>query len=56
MEEILKFAGDRQVLAAREITKMFETVYRGSLAEVLEQIKETTPRGEYVVIVSSIKY
>ncbi len=41
----------RRVVVCRELTKKFETVYRGQVGEVIEQIKE--PRGEFVVIVSN---
>jgi 16S rRNA (cytidine1402-2'-O)-methyltransferase len=45
---------DRQAVAARELTKLHETLYRGTLAEVLTQIS-TDPggnKGEYTLIVA----
>ncbi|MBU1131975.1 16S rRNA (cytidine(1402)-2'-O)-methyltransferase [Patescibacteria group bacterium] len=39
---------ERKVVVAREMTKKFETVYRGSVEEILKQVK---PKGEFVVIV-----
>lgn len=42
----------RQIIVARELTKQFETIYRGVPAEVLEQIKQTSSKGEFVVLVS----
>ncbi len=42
----------RQVIVGRELTKQFETVYRGSAAEVLAQLRNDTVKGEFVVIVS----
>ena len=42
----------RKVVVCRELTKKFETVYRGSMAEVLQKIKEDTVKGEFVVMVS----
>jgi len=41
------------VLVARELTKMFETLYRGRLDDIIEDIEKETPKGEYVVIISS---
>jgi len=42
---------DRPVAVARELTKLHETVVRGSLAEVAEVLSETTPKGEFVIVV-----
>lgn len=41
---------ERPVVVARELTKMFETIYRGNIVDVAEQVKENE-RGEFVVIV-----
>jgi 16S rRNA (cytidine1402-2'-O)-methyltransferase len=43
--------GDRRVALARELTKMHEQVWRGSLGAAVEQVAEVEPRGEYVVVV-----
>ena len=42
---------DRRVVVSRELTKKFETIYRGNILEVLEQIKKDTVKGEFVVII-----
>jgi len=41
---------DRLVVVCRELTKMFESVYRGTVTEVLEKIKDHE-KGEFVVLV-----
>jgi len=41
-----------QVVVCRELTKKFETVYRGTIEEVIEKIKEDKTKGEFVVIIS----
>jgi len=48
------FGGDRQAVLARELTKLFETVLDGSLAELVARVKEDAnqQRGEFVVIVA----
>ncbi len=43
--------GDRRVALCRELTKMHEQVWRGTLAEAMVHCDEVTPRGEYVVVV-----
>lgn len=44
---------DRQVLIARELTKQFESIYRGTITELLA--KKIPPKGEFVVIISETK-
>jgi len=51
LQELEKIAGEREVVVCRELTKMFETIYRGQISYVIEELKKTTPRGEYVVVV-----
>lgn len=49
MAEVL---GDRPAALTRELTKKFEEVRRGSLAELAEALaEEDTPRGEIVLVV-----
>ncbi len=42
----------RKIVLARELTKLHEEVWRGSLAEAIEYVNQVTPRGEYTVIVA----
>ena len=39
------------IVVCRELTKKFETIYRGTVQEVIKKIKEDIIRGEFVVIV-----
>ena len=41
---------DRRVALARELTKLHEEVWRGTLDEALGHSRTTEPRGEYVVV------
>jgi 16S rRNA (cytidine1402-2'-O)-methyltransferase len=43
--------GTRQAAVARELTKRFETVVRGTLSEVALAFQEGEARGEYVILV-----
>ncbi|MEA2705033.1 MAG: rRNA (cytidine1402-2-O)-methyltransferase [Actinomycetota bacterium] len=43
--------GERRVAIARELTKRFEEVWRGTLAAAVDHVAETEPRGEYVLVV-----
>ncbi len=39
------------IVVCRELTKKFETIYRGTVEEVLKQIEEDEIRGEFVIAV-----
>ncbi len=43
--------GDRRIVLARELTKLHEEIWRGSLDGAIERCVEVGPRGEYVVVV-----
>ena len=45
--------GDRNISISREISKKHEEVYRGTVSEVLEELKE--PKGEFVIVVDGNK-
>ncbi|MBI5732172.1 MAG: 16S rRNA (cytidine(1402)-2'-O)-methyltransferase [Candidatus Magasanikbacteria bacterium] len=52
LDELGEILGPRhEIMAARELTKHFETIYRGSLDSVEEKIKKDSPRGEFVVLI-----
>jgi len=42
----------RQIVICRELTKKFETIYRGMIGGVIEQIKNSPIKGEYVIIIN----
>jgi len=42
---------DSRVVVAKELTKIYEEFYRGTLADILKELPEK-PKGEYVVLVS----
>ena len=41
----------RRVAIARELTKVFEETWRGTLEQAAGHLAETAPRGEYVLVV-----
>ncbi|MCA9867268.1 MAG: 16S rRNA (cytidine(1402)-2'-O)-methyltransferase [Anaerolineae bacterium] len=51
--DALAVYGDRPAVVANELTKMFETVRRGLLSELIAALDEVEPRGEYVVVISA---
>jgi len=51
LKELSSLVGDREIVVCRELTKKFETIYRGKIIEVIEQIEKDTIKGEFVVII-----
>lgn len=51
LEDALEVLGDRRAVAANDLTKKFETLMRGNLSELMASLNETTPRGEYTVVI-----
>jgi len=45
----------RQIVVCRELTKIFETIYRGTVSEVIEQIKKDTQKGEFTTVIEGNK-
>lgn len=50
LAEIGAAVGDRKLVVCRELTKLHETTYRGTAAEVTEQLKSTSIKGEFVIV------
>jgi 16S rRNA (cytidine1402-2'-O)-methyltransferase len=42
--------GNRPMAAARELTKMFEEIVRGSVEEILARYAQHPPRGEFTLV------
>lgn len=41
---------EKRLVVCRELTKKFESIYRGNIEEVLNQVKNDPVKGEYVVV------
>lgn len=52
LEDALEILGDRPAAIARELTKLYEEVRRGSTSELLAGVREVPPKGEMVVVVA----
>lgn len=53
LRTIADVVGDRPVAVARELTKVHETVHRGTCTELADVFTATPPRGECTVIVGA---
>lgn len=53
--EKLGFPKERPIFIARELTKKFEILYRGALPELINQIKNSPPKGEFTIVIGPQK-
>ncbi len=51
LEDMLTILGNRQIVIAREITKIHEEFFRGTLADAIAHFQQTAPRGEITLII-----
>lgn len=49
LKDILEVIGDRNIVVARELTKVHEEVLRGKVSEIID--KYTNPIGEHVILI-----
>lgn len=51
LEDLLTVMGDRRIMVARELTKMYESLHLGSVTEIRDRFLREAPRGELVLVV-----
>jgi 16S rRNA (cytidine1402-2'-O)-methyltransferase len=52
LRDLTDRAGDRSAVVARELTKQFEELRRGTVASLSAYYSDTPPRGEVVIVIS----
>lgn len=52
LDDIAETLGDRKVCVARELTKMYEEFFRGSVDAAREHFAKTAPRGEFTLVIA----
>ncbi|MBD3208094.1 MAG: 16S rRNA (cytidine(1402)-2'-O)-methyltransferase [Candidatus Nealsonbacteria bacterium] len=53
LRELLQEVGETRrakIVVCRELTKKFESIYRGTIQEVMDKIKKDKTKGEFVVV------
>ncbi|MDH6065242.1 16S rRNA (cytidine(1402)-2'-O)-methyltransferase [Umezakia ovalisporum] len=48
------WGGERQIVLARELTKIYEEFWRGTIAEAIAYYSQREPQGEYTLVVAGI--
>jgi len=51
LESLKEHIPNRQIVVCRELTKIYESIYRGTPSEVLEKLKKDSTKGEFVIII-----
>ncbi|MBM3777215.1 MAG: 16S rRNA (cytidine(1402)-2'-O)-methyltransferase [Acidimicrobiia bacterium] len=52
--DLYRMLGERQILVARELTKLHQDFLRGTACEVLAALKERDPKGEITVVIGCL--
>lgn len=55
LESLGEVWGDREVVLARELTKRYEELVRGTISECLMHLQEYPPLGEYCIVIDGAK-
>jgi 16S rRNA (cytidine1402-2'-O)-methyltransferase len=55
LQDLAKVWGsDRQIVLCRELTKLYEEFWRGTIAEAIAHYSQREPQGEYTLVVAGI--
>ena len=55
LQTFLDIFGNRQIVVSKELTKIYETFFRGTIKEVLSKLDETNLKGEFVILLEGAK-
>lgn len=55
LNDILNNLGDRNIVLARELTKIHEEFIRGKVSEIINKYNEADPKGEFIILIEGIK-
>jgi 16S rRNA (cytidine1402-2'-O)-methyltransferase len=56
LHDFFDLCGERWIVVARELTKVYEEVVRGPLSTLLQEMGEHRTRGEFTVMVASARH
>lgn len=52
LDDLQAVLGDRKIAVSRELTKLYEEIFRGSLSEARQHFFDHPPRGEFTLVVA----
>lgn len=50
LRDILEILGNRKLALARELTKIYEEIFRGDVEAAIDKFEKTPPKGEFVLV------
>ena len=50
LKDLLEIVGDREIVLARELTKIHEEFWRGNIAQAVALYTKRQPKGEYTIV------
>lgn len=56
LNELKDACGDRAAVVCKELTKIYEKIYCGTISEIIERVMEDGAKGEYVIIIDKSKF
>lgn len=56
LKDVYNVLGDRQIVVARELTKVFEEIKRGRISDILSQVSIVKTKGEFTVILQGASH
>lgn len=54
LKELKKCLGSRKVALARELTKRYEEIWRGTIEKAIEEFESRQPKGEFVLVIEGL--
>jgi len=51
LKEITEYVKERDIVVFRELTKIYESSYRGKINEVIEKLEADNTKGEFVIVI-----
>lgn len=54
LKELKKHLGSRKVALARELTKQYEEIWRGTIENAIEEFESRQPKGEFVLVIEGL--
>lgn len=55
LDQLVEVIPDRNIVVCRELTKLYESIYRGTPEFVTEQLKSSSIKGEFVIVIAPTK-
>ena len=55
LKDLLVTLGDRRICVAREMTKIYEEYWRGTISNAIDYFKAKEPRGEFTLVIEGKK-